>query len=272
MDCIPTLIAVSLLSRQASTNTPSKKRGDSPVDDKMHQSHRTPDAILRGASMVLSVGFAVATVAHQVSAHDQDSSFVQPRQLFQDTHEEPDSTPENDASPCITSEDTHEIDTCETDSGSITSDDGSFCVGPGEEGFYCSDSVCASEISLSDSEADDFFDDNEYSCCSEDQDDDVSWGSFVSCCSEDQDDDVSCCSEDQKVSTNPLESLGQPFQTQKGFEGVPEMKPIDSLETLSSAYSDDLPSSSAGLPSFSFAKKSRGTLLPQPNAVWSIIE
>ena len=130
-------------------------------------------------------------------------------------------------------------DDSSTSSSDEIDDDESWCIGDQGEGFCLSNSICDSDISVTD-------DEDDYS------------------------DDEFCCIEDEVVvkKPNPLQLLFQDFKAQVDDAPVPAMRPCDSDYTLSTSG----PSSSDMLgKSLMFsAKKTTNNNSSQRNATWSI--
>ena len=140
---------------------------------------------------------------------------------------------------------TTEADDSSTSSSNEVDDDVSFYICE-EEGFCSSQSVCDSDISVSDlSDFDDDFDDD--------------------------DDDESYCSQDEAVlkKQNPLHILYQDFKVQVDDTLVPEMKPCDSdytLTTISPSRADMFGRS------FVVSNKVKDGISTQRNATWAIFD
>merc|ERR1719206_1667513 len=148
------MIALSLLSRELDARPPA---GDA-ADPGRRRGEIGADDVLRLAATAMSVGYSVAAMAN-----------MRPPKPLE--VEDLDVIPEMDGSCCdsrtnslrssrtenLVEDKENTVDEDESDDVSVSSDDVSFYVGPGE-GFIYSASVCESDISATDDE-DSLFDD-----------------------------------------------------------------------------------------------------------------
>merc|ERR1712087_694648 len=178
--------------------------------------------------------------------------------------EDPDAIPEMDGSCCDSRTDSFRLPRTEglhednvtrvdedehEDASSVAFDDVSFYVGPGE-GFVSSDSVCESDISVTDDEG---------------EEDDFSLFDDLS----DDDEDVSICYSREKsvILENPHLLVRKPLKESVECDAVPAMRPIDSFGSMSSEYTVD---DTVNGFEVTLSKNKGTSTQSRSNAVWSL--